>query len=201
VRLHLLADLAYQKKLVRFLENHDEPRAAATFPPAKHRAAAVTVMTLPGSKLIYEGQFEGRRVKLPVQLGRRPDEPVDTELLDFYRRLHKIDVGGEWRLCERGGWPDNESYRNIVAWCWRSESRRMLIAVNLSDTPAQARIRLPWDDLGGTSWSLTDELSGAVFTPRDGNEMRDPGLYAELGPWGYNVFSVTAIPATAFRTA
>ena len=37
VRLHLCADLAYQKKLLRFLENHDEPRAAATFSPQRSR--------------------------------------------------------------------------------------------------------------------------------------------------------------------
>ena len=35
VRLHLCADLAYQERLVRFIENHDEPRAAAIFPPLK----------------------------------------------------------------------------------------------------------------------------------------------------------------------
>ncbi|CAN5523215.1 hypothetical protein BH10PLA2_BH10PLA2_15810 [soil metagenome] len=32
-RAHLRADLGFQNKLVRFLENHDEPRAPATFPP------------------------------------------------------------------------------------------------------------------------------------------------------------------------
>ena len=31
VRQHLLADHSYQEKMVRFIENHDEPRAAATF--------------------------------------------------------------------------------------------------------------------------------------------------------------------------
>ena len=31
VRLHLLADADYQGKLLRFIENHDEPRAAAVF--------------------------------------------------------------------------------------------------------------------------------------------------------------------------
>ena len=201
VRLHLLADVSYQNKLVRFLENHDEPRAAATFPKPKHRAAAVTVMTLPGAKLIYEGELEGRRVKLPVQLGRRPDEPVDTDLLDFYRRLLKIEVSGEWRLCDHSGWPDNASYRNIVAWCWQDNTRRTLIAVNLSSSPAQARVKLPWNDLAGQSWRLTDEFSGAVYTPRDGNEMRDPGLYVDLGPWSFNIFSVTANPREAVRTA
>jgi glycosidase len=201
VRLHLLADVSYQNKLVRFLENHDEARAAAVFPKPKHRAAAVTVMTLPGAKLIYEGELEGRRVKLPVQLGRRPDEPADTELLDFYRRLLKIEAGGEWRLCDQSGWPDNASYRNIAAWCWRVNTSRTLIVVNLSDSPAQARVKLPWDDLGGRSWSLTDKLSGAVFTPRDGNEMRNPGLYIELGPWDFNIFNVSVNPREAVRTA
>ncbi len=32
---HLLADAGYQGKLLRFIENHDEPRAAAVFPPRK----------------------------------------------------------------------------------------------------------------------------------------------------------------------
>ena len=72
VRLHLCADLQYQEKLVRFIENHDEPRAAAAFSPAKERAAAVTIATLPGARLFHEGQFEGRKVRLPVFLGRAP---------------------------------------------------------------------------------------------------------------------------------
>ena len=73
VRLHLLADLPYQEGMVRFIENHDEPRAAAAFPDGKGRAAAVAVLTLPGARLLHEGQFEGRKVRLPVFLARRPD--------------------------------------------------------------------------------------------------------------------------------
>ena len=87
VRLHLCADLAYQEKLVRFIENHDEPRAAMTFYPPKHLAAALMVTTLPGARLLHEGQFEGRKVRLPVFLARRPDEPVDEALQIYYRKL------------------------------------------------------------------------------------------------------------------
>ncbi len=112
VRLHLLADAAYQQGMVRFIENHDEPRAAAAFPDEKGRAAATVILTLAGTKLLHEGQFEGRKVKLPVFLSRRLAEPVDHDLSAFYRRLLKetnqdVFRNGEWRLCERSGWPGN----------------------------------------------------------------------------------------------
>ena len=132
VRLHLLADLSYQQGLVRFLENHDEPRAASSFSAEKARAAAVLVLTLPGAKLLHEGQFEGRRVRLPVFLSRRPDEPADSDLQAFYRHLltetaREVLRNGQWRLCDRRGWPDNPSHLNIVAWCWElAEVRQSL---------------------------------------------------------------------------
>ena len=91
VRLHLLADLPYQEGMVRFIENHDEPRAAAAFPDGKGRAAAVAVLTLPGARLLHEGQFEGLKVRLPVFLARRPEEPVDHDLAAFYGRLSARD--------------------------------------------------------------------------------------------------------------
>ena len=123
VRLHLQADMTYQYRLVRFLENHDEPRAAATFSAEKARAAAVTLLTLPGAKLLHEGQFEGRRTRLPVFLSRRPDESPDSDLQTFYKRLlaetaRDVFRNGSWRLCDRSGWPDNASHLNTMAWCW-----------------------------------------------------------------------------------
>ena len=88
VRGHLDADPAYQERLVRFLENHDEPRAARTFdPPARAKAAAVTIATLPGLTLWHDGQADGRQVFVPVFLGRRPDEPLDAGLAEWYRDL------------------------------------------------------------------------------------------------------------------
>jgi hypothetical protein len=188
VRLHLCADLDYQGKLVRFIENHDEPRAAATFTPEKHRAAAVTALTLPGARLVHEGQMEGRRVRLPVFLARRPPEPPDLELLAFYRRLLDALCSGDflrgtWRLCERTGWSDNESCRNLVSWCWRQAESRHLIVVNLSDVPSQGLVQVPWDDLKGRSWRLQDVFTSANYE-RDGDEMCGPGFYVDLPAWG-----------------
>jgi hypothetical protein len=187
VRQHLLADLPYQLGLVRFLENHDEPRAAATFPPAKARAAAVAVLTLPGAKLLHEGQFEGRKVRLPVFLARRPAEPVDADLAAFYERLlqetdRDVFRKGDWRLCERSGWPDNATHLNILAWCWEHNGERWLVVVNFSDVRSQAVVRPPWHDLEGLPWRLADPLSGEVFE-RGGDDLAMHGLYVSLEPW------------------
>jgi len=197
VRLHLLADFSYQRKMVRFIENHDEPRAAATFPHGKGRAAAIAILTLMGAKLLHEGQFDGRKVKLPVFLGRRPAEPADQELVAFYGRLLKetnLDVfrNGEWRLCERSGWPDNQSCLNILAWCWVKEDERYLIVINFQQQAAQARVHVPWDELRGKEWRLNDVLSGEKYD-RNGNEMRDAGLYVDLKPWECHIFRLHAL--------
>lgn len=197
VRLHLCADPAYGNRLVRFIENHDEPRAAATFSPEGARAAAVVVATLPGALLLHEGQFEGRRVRLPVFLGRRPDEPVDSGLREFYHLLLNAIAtegvrSGEWRLCEREGWPDNQSCLNIVAWCWAGKSACHLVVVNLNGTGSQCRVRVPREEIRGATWRLVDLLTGETWE-RDGDEMGGPGLYLGLGPWESNIFRLEPV--------
>jgi len=193
VRLHLCADLGYQQKLVRFIENHDEPRALSAFPPEKARAAAVTIATIPGAKLFHEGQFEGRKVRPPVFLGRRPLEPTDEGLQAFYRKLLEAASSkglrnGQWQLCDRTGWPDNSSYQNLVAWGWNGAAYKQLVVVNLSPSGAQAMVRVPWNDLNGSTWKITDVFTGQVYE-RSGDEMTNAGLYVDLPPWGFHVLT------------
>jgi hypothetical protein len=95
---------------------------------------------------------------------------------------------GTWQLCERTGWPDNASYQNLVAWCWRSAEERHLVVVNLSDSGAQGQVRLPWDELTGKSWKMTDLFTGQMYE-RSGDEMCNPGMYVDLPPWGYHVLT------------
>lgn len=187
VRSHLQAERGYQERLIRFIENHDEPRAAGTFDTAHERAAAVVMSTLEGARLYHDGQLEGMRTHIPVFLGRGPDEPPDHELRSFYERL--LDAvaesglrDGDWQLCECTGWPDNDAYRRLVAWCWSTSAGRELVVVNLSASPAQARVHVPWRDLAGRTWTLTDRLGGEAFD-RDGNELAGDGLYVGLAPW------------------
>ena len=197
VRLHLLAEPAYQQGMVRFIENHDEPRAAAAFPGGKGRAAAVAILTLTGAKLLHEGQFEGRKGRLPVFLSRRPAEAVDQDLAAFYGRLLKavnrnIFRNGEWRLCELSGWPDNPSCRNVLAWCWSKDNERCLVVINFRNEASQARVHVPWDELRGKQWHLNDPLSGESYN-RSGDEMRDAGLYVDLQPWKCNILHVRTV--------
>ena len=192
VRLHLCAEPAFQEKLVRFLENHDEPRAAAAFGGAKGRAGAITIATLPGARLFHEGQFEGRTVRLPVFLARRPQEPVDEELAGFYSRLiettsHAAFHDGAWSLCSCSGWPDNQSCQNILAWSWANGDERFVVVVNLSGGWAQARVHLPWGDSLNQVRRLHDVMSGAIYDV-SGPDLAAQGLYVELGPWGYHLF-------------
>jgi hypothetical protein len=193
VRLHLMADAAYQDRLVRFIENHDEPRAASVFSAGKVRAAAIVIATLPGAKLFHEGQFEGRRVKLPVFMSRRPHEPEDQELKDFYGRLMQavnrtVIREGQWRLCELSGWPDNMSWMNLAAWFWQKDRDICLIVVNLSEMRSQARVRMSGVNLAGTTLKMVDLMSTDLYE-RSGNEMAEIGLFVDLEPWAYHILS------------
>jgi hypothetical protein len=194
VRGHLDADVDYQRRLVRFLENHDEPRVAAELGPQAERAAAVAVATLPGATLWHEGQFEGWRVRLPVFLGRRPVEPVDEGLRAFHLALLCTAAAtrrGRWAPCPVTGWPDDQSCDQLLSWCWTDGDSRTLVVVNDGDAVANARAHVPWDDLAGRAWRLDDRLTGEVFT-RDGTEVAADGLYVRLPPWGAHVLAWTA---------
>ncbi len=193
IQLHLAGNLSYQQKLLHFIENHDEPRAAATFSPAQERAAAVVIATVPGARLFHEGQFEGRKKRIPVFLRRRPQEPVDQQLRAFYEKLLKSlgDLAfrdGEWTLCPCSGWPDNQSFKNLLAWTWQQEENRHLIVINFSGSTVQGRVQVPWSDRRSGVWRLSDTLSEVTYD-RDGAEMSNPGLYVELQPWSFNCCS------------
>ncbi|MET7453111.1 alpha-amylase [Streptomyces sp. NPDC005574] len=193
VRAHLRADPAYQRGLVRFVENHDEPRAAAVLPGERGRAAAVVVATLPGATLWHEGQFEGRRTRTPVFLARGPREPVDEPLRAFYGRLLPAAATarrGVWRPLAPVGRPDNDTHRGVLAWTWTHADARHLVVVNQSDRPAQARLPLPWEDLRGLRHRLSDLLGDRTYD-RAGDELCDPGLFVALDPWEGQVFAVS----------
>lgn len=197
VREHLLADPTYQRSSVRFLENHDEPRAAATFPLEVHRAAATVAFLVPGLRFIHEGQLEGRRTRVSMHIGRRPSEPVDTEVQQFYSRLlpclRRPEVHeGQWTLwmC-RPAWAGNDTSRDIIVTTWVHEERRLLVAVNYSPHPSQCYVTLDLPNIAGRRFDLVDLLGDARYE-REGDGLRTSGLYLDMAPWGHHVFELRA---------
>jgi hypothetical protein len=194
VREHLLAGLDYQNKLARFLENHDEPRAAVTFPPEMHQAAAVITYLTPGLRFFHEGQFEGRKKRVSPHLVRRPEEPVDERLAEFYRRLlaalrHAAVRDGQWRLLEcTPAWEGNWTSDCFVAFAWQgAEGERLVAAVNYAPNQSQCYLRLGFSDLGGGQWQFDDRLGDASYV-RDGDALTSAGLYLDVAPWQAQVF-------------
>jgi hypothetical protein len=196
VREHLQAGLDFQNKSARFLENHDEPRAAATFPPEAHEAAAIITFLAPGLRFFHQGQFEGRTKRISPHLVRGPEEPVDQRLAGFYNRLLAVlrDPAvrdGCWQLLAcRPAWEGNWTADCFVAFSWTGKNGgEMLAIVNYSDHQSQCYLTMPWKDLAGRGWRLRDRM-GADLYERDGEELAARGLYLDLPAWAYHVFDV-----------
>jgi Alpha amylase, catalytic domain len=196
VREHLCADIDYQDKLARFLENHDEPRAAATFPPAVHAAAAVLTYLSPGLRFLHQGQFEGRRTRISPHLGRGPNEPVDGQLAQFYARLlpvlrHPMLRDGRWSLLECVPvWHDNATSDNFIAFRWeRNPHEWLCVVVNYSPQQSQCFVRMSFPELVGRTVRFQDLLSPDYYD-RPGDDLLSRGLFVDIPAWGYHVFDV-----------
>ena len=196
VREHLHAALEYQNKLARFLENHDEPRASATFDPLVHRAAAVITYFIPGLRFFHQGQFEGRKKRISPHLVRAPQESPDKAIEEFYDQMlavlrKPIVKSGEWQwLSCRPAWEGNGSWDSFVAHSWKGpDDARVLIAVNYAPHPSQCYLDLPFPEIKNRSVRLRDLLGPASYI-REGNELRERGLYLDLQPWSYHVFDL-----------
>ncbi len=126
-----LANQPLPDKWLRFIENHDEDRATNKFSGGKGKASAVAYLTLPGLKLIHQGQIEGNTIKLPVQLLRSPHEKPNDDIVNFYQLLlmtltNQVFSQGNWFII-------NNSYPGLLSWAWQHESETTLILINYSD--------------------------------------------------------------------
>jgi hypothetical protein len=201
VREHFRAGLDYQDRLARFLENHDEPRAAAVFPPRVHRAAAAVSFLSPGLRFFHQGEFEGRIRRISPHLGRAPDEPVDASLRDFYDRLLAVlrepaFRTGTWRLLDPvPAWSGNPTCDDFVPFAWEeTDGARFVVVVNYSDHRSQCRLKLPFPDLAGRAWRLHDRLSPDRWD-RDGHDLAAAGLYLDMEPWQAAVYALGPVPS------
>jgi hypothetical protein len=202
IRAHLAAGLDYQDRLARFLENHDEPRAAASFPWQRHQAAAIVAFFAPGLRFFYQGQLDGARVHLPVHLRRGPLEPPNPDIAEFYDRLlavlskHDAFRQGAWSLIPpEPGWAGNPTWQDFIAYAWHGQDGGSYVAiVNFSDHQGQCHLRLPFTGLTRNQFRLVDMIGSEVYD-RDGSGLIDPGLYVDLEAWRYNLFGLEPVPS------
>jgi hypothetical protein len=199
VRDHFRAGLEYQDKLARFMENHDEPRAAATFDHDVHEAAAIVTFLSPGLRFFHQGQFEGRLKRISPHLVRAPQEPGNDALQQFYDRL--LSVLGratvrerQWDLLECApAWDGNWTCDGFLAFAWHGgDAERLLVTVNYAANQGQSYVRLPFADLAGAQVRCDDLMSDARYE-RDGTDVVSRGLYLDMRPWGYHVFEVRSL--------
>jgi hypothetical protein len=177
-----------------FLENHDERRVAEALELSSHRAAALVMLGLPGLRLLHEGQLTGARLKLPVQLARRPLEIPVAEVQQMYERiltsLPQVGVGqGKATLIgPRPAWPENPTGQNFILVLWQSRPDEFaLVAVNLAPHRSQCYAPLALPDLADRNWSMRDLLSDERYE-RFGSDLQSQGLFLDLPTHGAQLF-------------
>ena len=196
IKDHLHAENNYQKKSVRFLENHDEERAIVKFGREKSLAAAVVTSTIPGMAFYFEGQCEGRKVKLPLQLGREPEEKQDEKIKECYRKLFKVTnseifKNGEWEILEPFAAGENDrSYENLIAYQWKLNDDIRIVVVNYNNATSRGRIKFDMN-LKSEEIALTDLLTDVIYK-RSKKEIVEKGLFVELKSFGSHIFSFSA---------
>lgn len=178
-------ELTSREFLVRslhFIENHDEERAQHVFGPELHRQAAALVATLPGAPLIHQGQMEGRREKLPVQLTKpRLDEPDDPTLKRFYERLLRICAEPVFRSGKFH--PFDSGTQGLVSFFRHYDRQRVLVAIDFREGrglhASHGHLSIPgahFKDLSDGEYRIKDLWSGAYHRParlRDGRMIVD----------------------------
>ncbi len=194
VKAHLMADKDYQMKSARFLENHDEMRAVTKFGKKQTYAAAVLMSTIQGMKLYFDGQFEGKKTKLPLQLGREPEEKISESLKEHYYKIlsitkNKIFCEGDWRIIDTIPIShDDPSFENIFAWQWQLDNELRIISINYSDITGICRIKFSLKT-AAKKIKIKDELTGDEYL-RSVDEIRSKGLYIELKAYNSHILSL-----------
>ncbi len=161
VRDHFRAGLDYQDRLARFLENHDEPRAAATFDRDVREAAAIVSFLSPGLRFFHQGQFEGRLKRISPHLVRAPHEPEDDSRAAILRAAPE-------RARASGGSPRSVAAARVRAGVGRQRNVGRLpclrVAAHRSRAPAGdgELCRHPGPVLCGTAFGRPDRTHGPV---------------------------------------
>ena len=177
-----------------FVENHDEPRVAALLSLPEHRAAALVILGLPGMRFLHEGQLAGARVRMPVQLGRRPVESAQPDVQQMYvttlttLRAAAVGRGQGEVLPPRVAWPGNPTGHNVIVVQWQLQPQELdVVVVNLAPHRSQCYVPLNVPGLAEFNWSMRDLLGTEAYV-RAGSDLAEQGLYLDLPAHGAQLF-------------
>ncbi len=192
VRAHLGADIRYQSKLVRFLENHDEPRSAAVFPRETIPAMATLLSTLPGMRFYHHGQLSGRKTFVPMPLAQASLERADDQIRELYEQLLRFTDAevfhtGEWKHLDVHPAGD-DTFRDLIAYRWHNKADSRLIVVNLGSRTAQGKVQEPAAAVS-RNCIFCDLFDGSEYS-REPAELAGNGLYVSLGPYQTHAFEI-----------
>jgi len=186
IKQHFAKTDAYRNSLLRFIENHDEERAAREFPNNKHMAAALIMATIPGAHLYHDGQREGRQERVPVHVGRRVDEPVNETIAHFYDTIYMFIheaklLKGEWSPVHvASGWLHHES-KQVLAWSWKNAEYEHVVLVNYSDKKTRVKV----------DFNLKNAQNVTPYVVDETNRIEQKSSSAlDLAPWQYIVLKI-----------
>ncbi len=186
------------QRYVRFLENHDEKRIAAQVPPERLPVLTGLLWLQPGHILWHEGEEYGAKIKMPVQLDRRPVEEQVPSIVNCLERNKKMlndfpfAYGSAQLVAVNPTGVDDTTFSALIPILWTAGNRRLLWIGNLSSQPACARIPLHLIGMAGRKVSLYDYVAETEFL-RDGDELLGLGLFVMLPPNGMHWFEVKVV--------
>jgi len=198
VRLHLHADLSFMERSVRFLENHDEPRAASEFPDeGQHKAAAIVTFCVPGMHFFAEGEAEGFKSKVSMHVGRRRPEEVNTSIFNFYKLLHTLRnqiKNSDFKICPVvKAWGGNGTWNYYIAWTMISPEDKILFVVNYGGTQGQCLVQFDHllQNMSQADLEFTDISAKGEAYSRKKEDIQGKGMFIDLASYSYHIFRIT----------
>lgn len=194
IKGHLRAERLYQKKSVRFIDNHDEEPSIVSFgSKRKSLSAAVISSTVKGMRFYNDMQLKGVGIKVPVQITTFDYEKYkDIEVEKFYEKLLKIVDhpafhGGEWELLNVKPVNENDkSFRNIIAYKWTQMKTIKIVVVNYSNEVSGGVIEISLKSKGDTI-TLYEEFSERFFS-FNVSEVENGLKVKEMQPYSFYLF-------------
>lgn len=180
---------------LRFIENHDEGRAASIFGRDKSKAAAFLAAIAPGAHLFHQGQLEGFKIKLPIQLLKAPKEQIDQGISAFYENLLLTlkDISlenSQWDLSAIfPAWKENMTYKNFIGLFNKIKDNYYLAVANYSDFRSQCYMYFDITAIQSKELVFKDMLSESEYA-RDREEIIVRGLYLDMPAYAIHLFKI-----------